>query len=233
MKTSTNGINLIKQFEGCRLKAYKPIAAEKYYTIGYGHYGPDVSANMTITQAQADAFLVADLGKFENYVTATGLTLTQNQFDALVSFTYNCGPGNLAKLIKGRDYQQIADAMLLYNKGANKQVLAGLVKRRQAERALFLTGGVDVIQKTEQNVPKTEPKNGNPYSEPKKNVRMGSKGNDVRWLQYELNKRWYKLTVDGIAGNKTISALIDYQKQHGLTPDGICGPKTIASLKRS
>ena len=59
MKTSANGINLIKQFEGCRLKAYKPIAAEKYYTIGYGHYGPDVSANMTITQAQADAFLVA------------------------------------------------------------------------------------------------------------------------------------------------------------------------------
>lgn len=78
-----------------------------------------------------------------------------------------------------------------------------------------------------------EKPNGNPYAEPKKNVRMGSKGNDVRWLQYELNKRWYKLTVDGIAGKLTISALIDYQKQHGLTPDGICGPKTIASLKRS
>ena len=225
MKTSANGINLIKQFEGCRLKAYKPVAAEKYYTIGYGHYGSDVSANMTITQAQADAFLASDLGKFENYVTATGLTLTQNQFDALVSFTYNCGPGNLQKLVKGRDYQQIADAMLLYNKGANKQVLAGLVRRRTAERTLFLTGDIPVKQE--------QPKSGNPYQEPKKNVRLGSKGNDVRWLQYELNKRWYKLVVDGIAGNKTISALIDYQKQNGLDPDGICGPKTIASLKRS
>ena len=225
MKTSTNGINLIKQFEGCRLKAYKPIAAEKYYTIGYGHYGPDVSANMTITQAQADAFLVADLGKFENYVTATGLTLTQNQFDALVSFTYNCGPGNLAKLIKGRDYQQIADAMLLYNKGANKQVLAGLVRRRTAERTLFLTGGIPVKQE--------QPKTGNPYKEPTKIVKLGSKGDDVRYVQYALNLRWYKLVVDGVFGVKTDAAVRDFQKQNGLQIDGKVGPLTLAALKRS
>ena len=82
-------------------------------------------------------------------------------------------------------------------------------------------------------VPAEKPKTGNPYAEPTRNVRLGSKGNDVRWLQYELNKRWYKLVVDGVAGKLTISALIDYQKQNGLDPDGICGPKTIASLKRS
>ena len=72
---------------------------------------------------------------------------------------------------------------------------------------------------------------GNPYAEPTKNIRLNSKGNDVRWLQYELNQRGYKLIVDGIAGKKTISALIDYQTKNNLVPDGICGPLTRASLK--
>lgn len=143
MKTSKKGIDLIKQFEGCRLKAYKPVAAEKYYTIGWGHYGPDVAANMSISQKQADDMLVEDLKKYESYVSNTGLILNQNQFDALVSFTYNCGAGNLSVLIKNRTLTQIADAMLLYNKGADKKVLAGLEKRRKLERDLFLsTDGV-------------------------------------------------------------------------------------------
>lgn len=136
MKTSQNGINLIKKFEGCRLTAYKPVAAEKYWTIGYGHYGADVAPNMKISQAQAEAYLVADLKRFEDAVNATGLTLNQNQFDSLVSFAYNCGAGNLKKLVTGRTITQIADAMLAYNKGSGK-VLPGLVKRRQAERDLF------------------------------------------------------------------------------------------------
>lgn len=75
------------------------------------------------------------------------------------------------------------------------------------------------------------PVNGNPYSEPTKNVRLNSKGNDVRWLQYELNQRNYHLYVDGIAGNLTIGALMDFQQKFGLKPDGICGPLTRAALK--
>ena len=137
MKTSQNGINLIKQFEGCRLSAYKPVAAEKYYTIGYGHYGADVSSGMKITQDQAENYLRADLAKYESAVNSTGLKLNQNQFDALVSFTYNYGAGNLKKLIANRNLSQIADALLLYNKGSGK-VLPGLTKRRKAERELFL-----------------------------------------------------------------------------------------------
>lgn len=74
------------------------------------------------------------------------------------------------------------------------------------------------------------PPTGNPYSEPAKNVRLNSKGNDVRWLQYELNNRGYKLIVDGVAGNLTIGALMDFQKKHDLVPDGICGPLTRATL---
>ena len=74
------------------------------------------------------------------------------------------------------------------------------------------------------------PKTGNPYSEPIKPVKLNSKGNDVRWLQYCLNQRGYKLVVDGIAGNMTIGALLDFQKKNNLAADGICGPLTRAAL---
>lgn len=214
MKTSQEGINLIKQFEGCRLQAYKPVAAEPCYTIGYGHYGSDVAPNAVITQAQAEAYLVADLAKYEKAVNNTGLNLNQSQFDALVSFAYNCGAGNLKKLVRNRTLPQIADAMLAYNKGSGK-VLQGLVRRRQAERTLFLKGTAS----------------GNPYPEPTGNIYLGKKGDDVRWIQYELQQAGYTIKVDGSAGQLTIGALMDYQKKHDLVPDGICGPLTRATLK--
>ena len=72
--------------------------------------------------------------------------------------------------------------------------------------------------------------NRNPYKEPVKNVRRGSRGNDVRWVQYELNKRGYGLIVDGIAGEKAEAAIIHFQQKTGLVPDGICGAKTRAAL---
>lgn len=134
---SNEGLNLIKRFEGCRLTAYKPVASEKYYTIGWGHYGPDVRPGQTITQKQADNLLRQDIGQYEGYVNLLDMTFTQNQFDALVSFCYNCGPGNLHTLTKNRTHAQIADALLNYNKGGGV-VLNGLVKRRVAERELFL-----------------------------------------------------------------------------------------------
>ena len=139
MVTSDKGIALIKSFEGCRLKAYKCVSTEKYYTIGYGHYGADVTKDMTITQAQADAFLKADLAKFEKAVNAyTKYCFNQNQFDALVSFTYNCGIGNLANLTKNgrRTIAQISTAIPFYNKSGGV-VLRGLTRRRNAEKTLF------------------------------------------------------------------------------------------------
>lgn len=146
MKISQNGINLIKSFEGCRLEAYKATPTEKYFTIGYGHYGPDVKQNMIISQAQADRYLEQDLVKFENYVNkyADQLKLNQNQFDALASFVYNCGQGNLNKLVTGRTVTQIADAMLKYNHSGGKE-LAGLTRRRKAERELFIKRDVVII----------------------------------------------------------------------------------------
>lgn len=138
MKTSKRGIDLIKSFEGCRLTAYRCPAG--VWTIGYGHTA-GVVPGQVITQSKAIDFLASDLIEYETAVTKNvKLPLNQAQFDALVSFTYNCGAGNLAKLIKNRNYTQIADALLLYNKGGGK-VLAGLARRRKAERELFLSGG--------------------------------------------------------------------------------------------
>ena len=136
MDISQNGINLIKKYEGCRLKAYKPVATEKYFTIGYGHYGADVRQGMTITQAQADAFLKKDCAASVKAVNALGKPFNQNQFDALVSFCYNCGSGNLKSLCNGRTIDQIGDKIILYNKAGGK-VLNGLVKRRKEEQTLY------------------------------------------------------------------------------------------------
>lgn len=197
MKISSNGLGLIKQFEGCRLKAYKCVNTEKYYTIGYGHYGADVSSNMTITQAQADAFLVADIAKFESHVNATGLMLNQNQFDALVSFTYNCGQGNLKKLIANRTLSQIADAMLLYNKSGGK-VLPGLVNRRKAEQTLFNTPIADKSPETQE---KYEYIVGRNYTlQANMYVRDAPGGNKKQYIQLTTNAKSHAVKqTDGSA----------------------------------
>jgi lysozyme len=139
MNISQKGIDLIKKFEGCRLQSY--ICPGNVWTIGYGHTGGDVFAGKTINQAEADRLLREDLKRFELYVTQyVTMPLNQGQFDALVSFTYNCGVGNLKTLIANRSLPQIAEALLLYNKASGK-VLEGLKKRRAEERTLFLSEG--------------------------------------------------------------------------------------------
>lgn len=139
-KIGQNGLNLIKEFEGCRLKAYKCSAG--VYTIGYGHTA-GVKAGMTITQEQAEEYLKQDCQKFANYVNKKYYVprtaeLNQNQFDALVSFAFNCGQGNLFKLCAGRTLAQIAVKMISFNKTKGK-VLPGLTRRRQVEQKLFNT----------------------------------------------------------------------------------------------
>lgn len=137
MNISDNGIKLIKKFEGCRLSAYKCPAG--VWTIGFGHT-KNVKQGQKITQNVADNYLKDDLKIFETYVknNLVHYKLNQNQFDALVSFTFNCGVANLKTLIKNRNLEQIGDALLLYNK-ANGKILTGLVKRRQAERQLYIS----------------------------------------------------------------------------------------------
>ena len=136
MKTSDNGINLIKQFEGCRLKAYRCPAGIP--TIGYGHTA-GVKMGQVITQQQADDFLKEDLQKYEAKVMKYNTTYkwNQNEFDAMVSFSYNLGSIDKLTASGTRSKAVIAEKILLYKKAGGK-VLAGLTRRRKAERALFL-----------------------------------------------------------------------------------------------
>lgn len=141
MKISGQGFALIKSFESCKLTAYKALSTEKYYTIGWGHYGADVKAGQTISQDEADALLFSDLQQFVKYTNTytASLNLDQGQFDALVSFCYNCGPGTLKKLVSGRTVEEIAEHITDYTKSGGK-VIDGLVRRRQKEKELFCKG---------------------------------------------------------------------------------------------
>ena len=139
MKLSKEGLELIKRYEGLRLKAYKPVPTEKYWTIGYGHYGSDVKEGMEITESYATTLLRNDVNRFECAVNDLHREWKQNQFDALVSFAYNCGAANLKKLVADRTNDEIAKKMILYNK-AGGVVLKGLTRRREEERRLFLKG---------------------------------------------------------------------------------------------
>ena len=146
MKISQTGLNLIKSFEGCKLVAYKAVSTEKYYTIGYGHYGADVTKGMRITQTRADAMLASDLAKFEAKVNKYQgkYNFNQNQFDALVSFAYNVGSIDGLTNNGKRTIAQISAKFAAYNKSGGK-VLTGLTKRRAAEKKLFDTAEKNVF----------------------------------------------------------------------------------------
>ncbi|AIS17521.1 hypothetical protein LT40_08970 [Pseudomonas rhizosphaerae] len=143
MKTSSKGIALIKSAEGLRLKAYPdPGTGGLPWTIGYGSTS-GVTRNMVITEAQAEQMLAEDLVRFERIVErAVRVPVTQGQFDALVSFTYNVGEGNFTKstLLRKLNAGDTAGAAEQFSRWvhAGGKVLSGLVKRRAAERALFL-----------------------------------------------------------------------------------------------
>lgn len=148
MKISKTGINLIKEFEGCYLTAYKCPAG--VWTIGIGHTGTvdgkQIYKGMTITQAKAEQLLSECLENRYEPAVRKLCDLNQNQYDALVSFCYNLGPniftGNLLSAIKAKNWTSVADQILLYNKARVNGILTelkGLTRRRKAERELFLT----------------------------------------------------------------------------------------------
>jgi len=139
MKTSEEGKALIKKFEGCELKAY--LCPAQVWTIGYGHTA-GVNEGDVCTQEDADRMLSEDLEEFEGYVReAVNVDLEQNEFDALVAWTYNLGPGNLQsstmlKRINENKFEDVHSEMRRWNKSGGK-VLDGLVRRREAEALLF------------------------------------------------------------------------------------------------
>jgi len=145
MKTSANGRHFIEQWEGLFLHTYNDGVG--VLTIGYGHTTaagpPQVHYGMTITQPQADEILAADLASVEADVNRlVKVPINQNQFDALVSFTFNCGAGALARsnvlhAVNAGHFAQVPDALMAWTHGGG-HVMLGLVRRRKAEGALFL-----------------------------------------------------------------------------------------------
>ncbi|EPK6019535.1 TPA: lysozyme [Citrobacter freundii] len=149
MQTSEKGIKNIKDFEGCSLTAYPdPGTGGAPWTIGYGWTHPvdgkPIKPGMTIKQETADRLLKTGLVSYENDVLKMAkVKLTQGQFDALVSFAYNVGSralstSTLLRKLNDGDVKGAADEFLRWNKAGGK-VLNGLTRRREAERALFLS----------------------------------------------------------------------------------------------
>jgi len=139
MNIGTKGLEMIKHFEGLELNAYQ--CAAGVWTIGYGHT-KGVQKGMVISEDTANEMLVEELNEYENYInTLVTVELNQNQFDAMVSWVYNLGGGNLKastllKVLNAGDYAGVPAQMMRWNKAGGK-VLEGLTRRRQAEADLF------------------------------------------------------------------------------------------------
>lgn len=167
MKTSDNGRKLIEFFEGLILQSYDDYNDHIVHlgdivhgtlTIGYGHTNaagpPHIEVGTSWTKEQADNVLAGDLAKVEATVSYLAkVPLSQNQFDALVSFEFNTGAlgkSTLLKLLNQNNYNGAADEFLKWTH-ANGKELAGLIRRRQAERKLFLTPTTIQTQGTTMN----------------------------------------------------------------------------------
>ena len=141
MEISQEGISLIKKFEGCKYESYK--CAAGVWTIGYGST-KGVSEGMVITHERAEMLLMEDIADYEEAVNQlVELPLKQNEFDALVAWTFNLGATNLknSTLLKvlnstHKDWNDVPAQIKRWNKAGGK-VLQGLIRRREAEALLF------------------------------------------------------------------------------------------------
>jgi lysozyme len=158
MRLTESGIELIKSFEGFRSEAYRDPAG--VWTIGYGHTSaagePRVAEGMTVSRSEADAILRRDAANFSRQLNrALRVQLTDEQFSALVSFTYNVGPENLRRssvleAVNKSDFASVPRRLSLWTK-AGGRVLPGLVKRRAAEAAMFVGGNDQVTSPPQQS----------------------------------------------------------------------------------
>jgi len=139
VKISQDGLKLIKKFEGCELKSYQDSVG--VWTIGYGHT-KGVEEGQEITQDEAEEMLASELDEYEGYINdMVECDLEQHQFDALVAWVYNLGPTNLRsstmlKRLNSNDLDDVPNQIKRWDKAGGK-VLAGLVRRREAEALMF------------------------------------------------------------------------------------------------
>jgi lysozyme len=137
---SKTGLHLTEQFEGCRTSAYQDVRG--VWTIGYGHTGPDVHNGLAISLDQAEELLLGDVSDAASCVNeAVLVALQQDEFDALVDFAFNCGTtalrgSTLLVDLNAGDFAKAADQFLGWDR-CDGNVVAGLLRRRMAEQALF------------------------------------------------------------------------------------------------
>lgn len=143
MNVSQVGVDLVKKWEGCKLKAYKDVGG--VWTIGWGYTGPEVKEGLEWSQSQANMALIARLNTIARILSNGCVVpmLYQPQFDALCSFCYNVGitafrGSTLLRKINQKDFKGAADELLRWNK-VKGQPVAGLTHRREDERTLFLS----------------------------------------------------------------------------------------------
>ena len=220
METNTLGLQLLKSLEGCKLKAYK-LKGETNYTIGYGHSDKTIKADTVITQSRADELLKDDLKKFEKYVEKnTKFNLNENQFSALVSYTYNRGYKGFRQLMdNSTNVSNLSDNIVKYW-GSNTNYKDTLIKRRKKEQALFNTPIKNNVSRETLAVPAPP-------------LKRGSMGARVEQLQKCLNKFGYGLVTDGVFGEKTFRALCDFQYRNKelLIVDGKYGGRTAGVMR--
>ena len=228
MKMGAKGLKLLKSFESCSLTAYKG-AGEKYYTIGWGHCGPDVKKGQKISQKLADQYLVEDIKTREAYVEkyVKSFKPNQNQFDALVDYVYNRGVKGLIELCNNSKTAADFSKNILIYWGSNTAAKKGIMRRRQAEKDLFDT-------------PVTAKKSNDTIHlpVPTKILRYDktlTPDDEVKWVQYRLNITEMfseDLIIDGKFGKGTLDAVKAFQKAKGLKADGEVGPKTVEALRK-
>lgn len=182
MKTSEDGIKLIKEFESMILTAYPdPATGGEPWTIGYGHTSqagpPAVFKGLRITKQEAEDILQKDLLKYEAGVEKLVKgPITQNQFDALVSFAFNCGLGNLEKStllkkVNSKDFDKVPAEFMKWTK-ANGREMKGLVRRRRAETAMWRN-----VDESDPAIPSEEARAKPDRPTPKKSMSSSVEGN--------------------------------------------------------
>lgn len=228
LDVSKAGLELIAGFEGWRADLYEDVAG--HCTIGYGHLvhqGNITTADRKgpfgkgITKDQGMALLHKDAQRMVQAVRdCVSVPLSQSQFDALVSFTFNVGAGalrgsTLVKRINAGD-MAVGGEFAKWNKAGGK-VYAGLTRRRAAEASMFAGGSPAKPAKP------AKPAAGGGWLT--RVLNEGDRGADVKELQRRLG-----IGADGVFGPLTDKAVRAFQQKHGLVVDGKVGPKTAAKL---